>query len=105
MSLFAVTREAGPGWAAGKGAFEQPAVNDHAAFMNALAAEGLVLFAGPVAATEGDRIRVLLVADAESEADIHHRLAADPWEMSQQVVTTGVESWNLVVGAERLGAP
>ena len=25
MSLFAVTREAGPGWTDGKGAFEQPA--------------------------------------------------------------------------------
>jgi hypothetical protein len=36
MSLFAVTREAGPGWTDGKGAFEQAAVNDHAAFMNCL---------------------------------------------------------------------
>jgi hypothetical protein len=32
MSLFAVTREACPGWTDGKGAFEQPAVNEHAAF-------------------------------------------------------------------------
>jgi hypothetical protein len=31
MSLFAVTREAGPSWTEGKGAFDQPAVNDHAA--------------------------------------------------------------------------
>ena len=43
MSLFAVTREAGPGWTDGKGAFEQPAVNDHAAFMNRLADQGFVL--------------------------------------------------------------
>jgi hypothetical protein len=41
MSLFAVSREAGPAWIDGKGAFEQPAVNDHAAFMNKLADEGL----------------------------------------------------------------
>ena len=45
MSLFAVTREAGPSWTDGKGAFEQPAGNDHAAFMNTLADEGFVLFA------------------------------------------------------------
>ena len=86
MSLFAVTREAGPGWTDGKGAFEQPAVNDHAAFMNGLADEGFVLFAGPLAGSEHDRIRVLLIADADSEADIHERLADDPWARTQRLV-------------------
>ena len=60
MSLFAVTRKAGPSWTEGKGAFEQPAVNDHAAFMNGLADDGFVLFAGPLAGSEDDRLRVLL---------------------------------------------
>ena len=104
MSLFAVTREAGPSWTEGKGAFEQPAVNDHAAFMNGLADEGFVLFAGPLAGTEHDRIRVLLIADADSETDIHHRLADDPWARTQRVVTTNVEPWTLLVGTLRLGA-
>jgi uncharacterized protein YciI len=103
MSLFAITREAGPSWTEGKGAFEQPAVNDHAAFMNDLAEEGFLLFAGPLAGTEQDRIRVLLIADAISETDIHRRLADDPWERAQRVVTTIVEPWNLLVGADRLG--
>ena len=104
MSLFAVTREAGPSWTEGKGAFEQPAVNDHATFMNQLAEEGFVLFAGPLAGSEHDRIRVLLIAQAASETDIHRRLADDPWQRTQRVVTTSVEPWNLLVGAERLGA-
>lgn len=104
MSLYAVTREAGPGWIEGKGAFEQPTVNEHAGFMNALAGEGVVLFAGPLAGSEQDRIRALLIADADSEADIHRRLAEDPWARTQQLVTTSVEPWNLMVGAERLGA-
>jgi uncharacterized protein YciI len=104
MSLFAVTREAGPGWTAGKGAFEQPAVGDHAAFMNDLADEGFLLFAGPLAGTEQDRIRVLLIADADSEPDIHRRLADDPWERTNRVVTTTVEPWKLLVGEHRLGA-
>jgi uncharacterized protein YciI len=103
MSLFAVTRDAGPGWTDGKGAFEQPAVNDHAAFMNGLADEGFVLFAGPLAGSEQDRIRVLLIADAPSATDVHRRLADDPWERTQRVVTTSVEQWNLLVGDERLG--
>ena len=80
MSLFAVTREAGPCWTEGKGAFEQPAANDHAAFMNRLAEDGFVLFAGPLAGSEHDRIRVLLIAQAASETDIHRRLADDPWQ-------------------------
>jgi hypothetical protein len=48
MSYFAVIREAGPGWTDGKGAMEQPGVADHAGFMNGLAEEGFVLFAGLV---------------------------------------------------------
>ena len=103
MSLFAVTREAGPSWTEGKGAFEQPAVNDHSAFMNQLAEDGFVLFAGPLAGSEHDRIRVLLIAQAANETDIHRRLADDPWQRTQRVVTTSVEPWVLLVGAERLG--
>jgi hypothetical protein len=59
MSYYAVTRNAGPAWTDGKGAFEQPGASDHAAFMNTLAGEGLILFAGPLAGTEHGRIRVL----------------------------------------------
>ena len=101
MSLFAVTREAGPAWIDGKGAFEQPAVNDHAAFMTTLANEGFAVFAGPVAGSEQGRIRVLLIADAPSESDIHRRLAEDPWAKAHRLVTTAVESWSLFVGADR----
>ena len=104
MSLFAITREAGPGWTEGKGALEQPEVNDHAGFMTALATEGIVLFAGPLAGTEHDRIRVLLIADANDEAEIHRRLADDPWARTQQLMITSVEPWALMVGAEHLGA-
>ncbi|HEX7795656.1 MAG TPA: hypothetical protein VF456_14945 [Vicinamibacterales bacterium] len=101
MSLFAVTREAGPAWVDGKGAFEQPAVNDHAAFMTTLANEGFALFAGPVAGSERGRIRVLLIADAASESDIRRRLADDPWAKSNQLVTAAVESWSVLVGADK----
>jgi uncharacterized protein YciI len=102
MSYFAVSREAGPAWVEGNGALEQPGAGDHAGFMNALSDEGLVIFAGPLAGSEHGRIRVLLIADAPSEAEIHRRLAGDPWALAQRLVTTSVEPWNLVVGAERL---
>ena len=78
-------------------------MNDHAAFMSRLADQGFVLFAGPLAGTEHDRIRVLLIAEAASEADVIRRLADDPWVRTQRLVTTSVEAWNLLLGAERLG--
>ena len=61
MTLFAVTPKPDPAGTEGKGAFEQPGVNEHGAFMNKLADEGFVLFAGPLAGSEHDRIRVLLI--------------------------------------------
>ena len=102
MSLFAVIREAGQVWIDGKGAFEQPAANDHATFMNGLADEGLILFAGPLAGSEAGRIRVLLIADAADEAEVRRRLADDPWEITQRLTTVSVEPWTLFLGAERL---
>jgi uncharacterized protein YciI len=102
MSYFAVTREAGPTWTDGKGITEQPAASGHAAFMNALADEGFVLFGGPLAGSEHGRLRVLLIVDAASEAEVHRRVADDPWTPTEQLETTSIEPWNIFVGAERL---
>jgi uncharacterized protein YciI len=101
MSLFAVVREAGRAWRAG-GVFRQPSADEHAAFMNTLADQRFVLFGGPLAGTEQGHVRVLLIVDADSEAAIHRRLADDPWAASGQLRTASVESWNILVGAERL---
>lgn len=98
-----MSREAGPVWTSG-GIFNQPAVSEHAAFMNTLADEGFVLFGGPLAGSEEGRVRVLLIVDAESEAEIRRRLADDPWAPTEQVVTVSVEPWNVFVGEERLAA-
>ena len=104
MSLFAVTRAAGPGWADGQGAFGQPEVVDHTAFMNSLAHEGFALLAGPVAGSEQDRIRVLMIVESASETESYRRLAEDPWEHSQQLVTSSVGPRNLFHGADRVVA-
>lgn len=99
MSLFVVHREAGTAWTEGKGAFDQPGVSEHAAFMNGLADDGLIVAAGPLAGTESGRIRVLLIADADQEAEIVRRLADDPWERAGRITTTSIEPWTLLVGA------
>jgi uncharacterized protein YciI len=104
MGYFAVMRQAGPAWTDGKGITEQPAVGGHAEFMNALAEEGFVLFAGPLAGTEQGRVRVLLIANAENEAEIQRRLADDPWASTRQLQVTSIEPWKIFVGVERLGS-
>jgi uncharacterized protein YciI len=101
VSLYVVTREAGPGWTDGS-IFDQPAVTEHAAFLNGLAGEGFLLFGGPVAGSENGRVRALLIAEAENEAEIHRRLADDPWVPTEQILTTSVEPWKILVAAERL---
>ena len=104
MSYYAVTREAGPGWIDG-GIAAQPDVADHAAFMNQLADDGVVLCAGPLAGTENGRLRVLLVMEADSEREIRDRLAEDPWVRTDRLALTRIEPWQLMVGVERLSAP
>jgi uncharacterized protein YciI len=103
MSYFAVIRGAGPGWQDG-GIEAQSAMGDHAAFMNALADQGLVLFAGPLAGTEGGRLRALLIINAQGEDEIRRRLAADPWTISGHLQITSIEPWSVFVGAERLSS-
>ena len=98
MTLFAVRREAGPAWVDGQGAFDQPGIGDHAAYMNELADDGVIRFAGPLAGTENGRIRVLLIAEATNEAEVIERLSRDPWEVANRITTTGIEPWTLLVG-------
>ena len=104
MSLYSVLREAGPGFRDG-GIAAQPDVADHAAFMNALAEQGLVVCAGPLAGTETGRLRALLIMSADGEDEIRHRLNDDPWVRADRLVITSIEPWNVIVGAERLAAP
>ena len=103
MSLYSVIREAGPGFIDG-GIPAQPDVADHAAFMNGLAEEGLILFAGPLAGTETGRLRALLIMSADGEDEIRRRLHDDPWVRTDRLVITSIEPWNVIVGADRLAA-
>ena len=77
MSYYLVERAKGPVWDHSRVRREQPGWDDHAAFMDGLAEEGFVVLGGPIG--EGDGENALLVIDAEDEATIRARLAADPW--------------------------
>lgn len=67
----------GPGWDAGKSRRQQSGWEAHAAFMDGLVEEGLVILGGPVGELDGDS--AILVLEARDEEEARTRLAADPW--------------------------
>jgi uncharacterized protein YciI len=67
----------GPGFDPARRRRDQDGWDEHAAFMDALTEEGVVVLGGPVG--DVDREDVLLVVDVRDEAEIRARLADDPW--------------------------
>jgi uncharacterized protein YciI len=82
----------GPAWDHARRRREQDGWDEHAAFMDVLAAEGVVVLGGPVG--EGDGEDALLVVDAESEAAVRARLAEDPWA-GEVLTIASVEPWSV----------
>ena len=95
---FAVRRVRGPAWNASLPMRAQAQWGEHAAFMNALAAEGFVVLGGPL----GTGAEVLLIVNAADEATIRTRLAADPWSASGLLDIKGVEPWTILLDAGRV---
>jgi uncharacterized protein YciI len=94
--IFAVIRSCGPAWARSRPLREQDGWAAHADFMDALADEGFVLAAGPLGGR--DFHRALLIVSADSEDEVHARLAADPWTSNPVLTTRAVEPWEVLIG-------
>ena len=92
MPFFVVERGNGPGYDPGRGRREQPLWDEHAAFMDRLVAEGVVVLGGPLG-REGDT--VLLVVEAADEAEVRGRLDEDPWTPLQVLDYQRIEPWTL----------
>jgi uncharacterized protein YciI len=95
---FLVARVRGPAWDYGRARREQAGWDEHAAFMDALVAEGFVVLGGPVG--EGDGQEALLVVDAADEAEVRARLAGDPWG-EDMLLTESVRPWRVWLGGLR----
>ena len=95
--FYLVERARGPAWDWSKRRREQAGWDEHAAFMDGLTEQGLVVLGGPVG--EGDGENVLLVVDAQGEAEIHARLADDPWG-SDMLTTASVKPWSAWLRAD-----
>jgi uncharacterized protein YciI len=66
---------------------EQDQWQEHAAFMNALVDDGVVLIGGPL---EGGT-ETLLLCRAASESTLRRRLAEDPWMRSAMLENKSIE--------------
>jgi uncharacterized protein YciI len=95
MSYFAIVREAGSAWDRAKPLREQPAWDEHAEFMNALAEDGFVVVGGPV---DGGP-KTLLIVDAGDEAEIRSRLDDDPWTAMGLLAIASIEPWEILLGS------
>jgi hypothetical protein len=93
--LFAVISSRGPGWQNSRPMEEQQDWHVHAAFMDALVADGFVLLGGPLEGTS----RVLLIVRADNEDQIRMRLSGDSWIKNDLLRVTEVAPWMLRLGS------
>jgi uncharacterized protein YciI len=95
LSYFLVTEVPGPAWEQARPRREQDGWDEHAAFVDGLAEEGLIVLGGPIGDPQVGP--VLLVLEADNEDDIRARLADDPW-MDSVLAIGSIRPWTLWVG-------
>ncbi len=81
----------GPAWDPHRNRRAQPGWAEHAAYMDRLAAHGVVVLGGPVGAGDADAV---LVVEAYDEAAALALLAADPW-LGTVLTLTSIEPWTI----------
>ena len=95
MALFAVIRRRTEAWGHGRPLEAQQAWREHAAFMDALQAEGVCLLAGPLE----EYNEVLLIFRADSAEAVQSRLLADPWTELGLLETLRIAEWTVRIGS------
>jgi uncharacterized protein YciI len=95
VANFALTLVHGPGWDGSRPIRQQRAWDEHAAFMDGLVKDGLILLGGPL----GNGERTLHVVEATDEEQIRRRLAEDPWARAEMLEVGSIEPWALWLGS------
>jgi hypothetical protein len=95
-SYFLVITSRGPEWDVSRGRRDQDGWQEHAAFMDALVTEAVIVLGGPLADPHhGGHTALLFRADSEDE--IRRRMAADPWS-GHLLRIDDVQRWWLWLG-------
>jgi uncharacterized protein YciI len=96
MTHYAVTRAPGQNWDSSRGMREQQRWDDHAAFMDALAADGFIVLGGPL---DGER-EFLMIVEADDEQEVETRFAEDPWMPMGLIRIARIERWEILLRPE-----
>lgn len=94
MAVFAVRTATAEGWDHARGIREQAHFGEHAAFMDRLAASGVIILGGPVDSDDPDDI-ALLAVEADSHDAARAAFAADPWLVHGIFRIKDVRRWRI----------
>ena len=97
MRYLAVTMVRGPAFDESRGIREQDAWEEHAAFMDALVEEGLIILGGPF----GDGRQTMLILATEDEDRVRGRMAEDPWAEMDLLRVGSAEPWQIWLDGRR----
>ena len=96
-TLFVVTLIKGQGWDESKSMRSQHQWNEHAALMDQLADDGIILLGGPL----GDESRAMLVMQAADESEIRSIFVEDPWIQSRVREIASIQRWTILLESGR----
>lgn len=88
---FLVTHGTGPNWDPARPRREQAAWTEHAAAMDALVKEGVIILGGPI-----DSTRALVLVAARDAEDAEARLLRDPWKPMGILRVESVARWEIL---------
>jgi len=100
MAYFVIRSEQGPAWDPGRAMRDQILWTEHAAYINSLLAADTMILGGPIG--DGKPYRALVVFVADTESEVHRRLAEDPWYRAGLLRAVSVESWNMIATNDKL---
>lgn len=89
----------GSAWVEGKTVREQPYWDEHAAFMDPLFDNGMVILGGPFADGTGS----LVVVEAENEREVADLFARDPFAVHDIFTLSSLKQWTLFLDTRRKG--
>ena len=95
-SLFVVISEAGLQRDISIDSRHQPYWDEHAAFIDALVADGFIVLGGPFPDEGG----AMLVVCAEDEASVRVRLGSDPWYVHELLRLVAIHRWEIFIDEE-----
>ncbi len=89
----------GPPWDDQRGIRDQDGWDEHAAFMDQLVDDGVIVVGGPVGI--GDHTAHLIEGDTETT--VRARLADDPWAEDGHLTVGSLEPWSLWLDGRHTG--